>query len=161
MPSVARLRIRVANQTNDPLPNLNLLGENYHSAGTRAEAMRVVQELLWILAPHPNLAMRDVTFELFPLYLNVYEILREANDSRVASILQAGYEKLQGQAAKIEDLKLRRAFLEDMRANRQFMAYYNQWQARVSAEPQNQQSNRQWSAAALMPSYPTVTVLQR
>lgn len=53
--------------------------------------------------------------------LTAYRVLERANDSRARDVLESAHETLQARAQKIADENLRRSFLENVRANREWL----------------------------------------
>lgn len=91
--------------------------------GNLTHALAAVEELWPLLAERGQGGGMNV----YETILISYEILNAAADPRAAILLQQGYDMLQQQAAHFDDPALRRAFLEQVAANRQLAAL---WSAR-------------------------------
>jgi tetratricopeptide (TPR) repeat protein len=64
----------------------------------------------------------DGAQEPIRIYLTCYRILAAHDDPRAPEILKAGYRVLMARAASIDDLALRRSYLENVAANRELLA---------------------------------------
>ena len=86
--------------------------------GDLAHAQSLVEEVLAVLAQHPR-AGWDEPFEV---YLTCVLVLRANHDPRSEAVLRRAQELLQDYANHIQDSRLRRAFLENVRVHHDIQA---------------------------------------
>jgi len=89
--------------------------------GNLVQAMVHVDDVLEQLATRSL----DGTEEPLRIYLTCFHILQASDDLRADEILETAHGLLQERAAKIDDEKLRRSFLENVAAHREIQA---EWQ---------------------------------
>jgi tetratricopeptide (TPR) repeat protein len=104
----------------EPLAGLARVAE---ACGDRTGALAHVEEILACLETYPELYGTD---EPLRVYLTCYRVLRAGEDPRAAEILDAAYRLLQERAARIEDERLCRSFLENVAANREVVAAWEE-----------------------------------
>lgn len=73
-----------------------------------------IEQVLEILAEHPWVGL-DAPFEL---YMTCYRVLDMQRDPRASQVLRDAQERLQASAEQIDDLALRRSFMEGVEAYR-------------------------------------------
>jgi tetratricopeptide (TPR) repeat protein len=103
--------------------------------GDLVAAQAYVEEVLSHLETLPTLDGAD---EPFPIYLNCYCVLRANNDSRAGEVLDAAHRLLQERARRIEDVELRRSFLENVAAHREIV---EEWASRQVAKSSDGQTD--------------------
>jgi adenylate cyclase len=86
--------------------------------GDTTQALDRVEEIL----SHLQTGNLYGTDEPIRIYLTCYRVLRANQDPRAEEILETAHDLLQERAAKIDDEKLRRSFLENVTANRELVA---------------------------------------
>ena len=64
------------------------------------------------------------------VYLSCYQALHAVQDARAEGVLAEAYGRLQEQATRIGDDRLRRSYLEDVDFHREIIAAYQAWQSR-------------------------------
>ena len=104
----------------EPLAGLARVAE---ACGDRAGALAHVEEILCCLETYPELYG---TWEPLRVYLTCYRVLRAGEDPRAEEILDAAYRLLQERAARIEDERLRRSYLENVAAHREIIAAWEE-----------------------------------
>jgi DNA-binding SARP family transcriptional activator/predicted ATPase len=112
------------------LPELAELAQLAVQQNDKGAALAYAEEILAILQQHPRFSMSDVYFDRYAIDLACYCALHAAQDARATSVLVAGYGKLWAQAEQISDTMLRRAYLENVRANRELVACWQYSQPR-------------------------------
>jgi len=90
----------------------------YLEQGEAQEACRHAEKVLTYLRENELAGC----YEPFRVYLSFAQVLRAAGDARANRVLGQAYERLQLQAAQIEDAALRRLFLERVPAHRAIVA---------------------------------------
>jgi ADP-ribose pyrophosphatase YjhB (NUDIX family) len=88
--------------------------------GDLAGALAHVEEVL----DHLDTSGPEGIPELLMVYLNCYRVLQAAGDLWAGSILDTAYEHLQENAAKIDDERLRRSYLENVTTHREIVEAY-------------------------------------
>jgi hypothetical protein len=63
----------------------------------------------------------DGTFDPFRIRLTCYQVLRANDDDRAEEVLRTAHQLLQERAARIEDERLRRSFLEKVPWHRELV----------------------------------------
>lgn len=111
-------RYRQSGFLNRPAEALAGLARLALEQGDLAQALDHAEEVLDHLQSHTL----DGTYEPFRVYLTCYRVLQAHDDPRAAEILHTAYNLLQERAAEIEDPRLRRSFLENVRTNREILA---------------------------------------
>jgi len=92
------------------------------AGGNLTDAERYTAELLRGLEAHPW----PYGFLGFNRHLVCYRVLRANGDPRADAILDQAYRMLEQRAAQIEDEVLRRSYLENVPANRELIAAFEQ-----------------------------------
>lgn len=89
--------------------------------GDLTQAVEHVEEIL------QHLEGSDLfgTDEPVRVYLTVYRVLHATGDALAGGVLKTAYERLQQQAAKIEDVELRRSFLDRVTTHREVLDHYS------------------------------------
>jgi tetratricopeptide (TPR) repeat protein len=90
--------------------------------GETTQAMAYSEEILLILERETRLT--DETFIVFWLSLTCYRVLQASSDPRVGDVLDKAYHGLQERAAKIDDERFRRSFLENLPWHREIIALW-------------------------------------
>jgi len=108
------------------LPELAELARIALHQADQSAALAYGEEIREILNQYPHFSMSDVYFNRFAIDLACYQVLQAANDARAISCLESAYQKLRAQADQIEDVSMRRAYLENVAAHR---ALVTAWQA--------------------------------
>ena len=90
----------------------------YLEQGEAQEACRHAEKVLTYLRENELAGC----YEPFRVYLSFAQVLRAAGDARANRVLGQAYERLQLQAAQIEDAALRRLFLERVPVHRAIVA---------------------------------------
>jgi tetratricopeptide (TPR) repeat protein len=98
----------------------------YLELGEKALALEQVEKILAQLE-YKSLAGCD---EPFRIYLTCYQALCTTDPQRATAVLQEAHQQLQDQASKITDEKLRRSFLNNVRAHRQIQENYQKTHSR-------------------------------
>jgi tetratricopeptide (TPR) repeat protein len=114
-----KLKMRLPHMLYDALAGL---ARTYLAQGDLAQAQAHVEEIL----SHLQVGSLDGTVEPSRIYLTCYQVLRANGDPRAGEVLEAAYHLLQERAAKIDDEELRRSFLENVKANREIVAAWEQ-----------------------------------
>ena len=91
--------------------------------GDLTAAMMHVGEILNYVKDHPAL---QGTIEPLRVYLTCYRVLLANGDLRDKKVLDADYHLLQERAAKIDDIVLRRSYLEKVVAHREVVALWKE-----------------------------------
>jgi tetratricopeptide (TPR) repeat protein len=99
------------------------LARVYLAQDNISRAMVQAEKLYQFLVKNPPYG----TLEPMRIYLTCYQVLRKAHDKRADKILEIAHEELQERAAKIEDLELRKSYLENVEANRAIQNEYAQY----------------------------------
>lgn len=95
--------------------------------GDVGAAQRWVEAILPLLAAEPYVVTTP-----YLTYQICYEVLAANHDSRAATVLQQGHDRLQATAATL-DVETRLRFLEAIPTHRKLIATYQEWQARAGA----------------------------
>jgi tetratricopeptide (TPR) repeat protein len=85
--------------------------------GDRVQAQTLVETMLPLLAERP----RARVLTPFYAYLICYDVLEAVQDTRAATVLQAGQHLLQEYAAQIPNTALRRSFLNNVATHRELL----------------------------------------
>lgn len=112
----------------DPLAGLARLNLQL---GDLAAAGEHTVEILAVLETHSL----DGSLDAHWIWLTCVQVLQAADDPRAAAVLERAYRLTLEQAAKIDDLDLRRSFLEKLPARREIIALYRQTQSETPAKP--------------------------
>ncbi len=112
------------------LPELAELAQIALHEADPATALTYVEEMLEILNKYPHFSMSDLYFNRFAIDLACYQVLQAANDARAMGCLESGYQQLRAGVDQIEDMTLRRSYLENVAANRALVAAWQSSQAR-------------------------------
>ena len=76
------------------------------------------------------------TLEPLRVYLTCYQVLQANGDPRAQDVLNTAYTLLQERAANIEDLALRRSYLENVPYHREIVAEWERLHAKDEAGSQ-------------------------
>jgi hypothetical protein len=112
-------------QTHQAAESLAGLARVALAQGETAQACEHVREILDIEGSRGL----DGTNEPFRIYLTCYQVLAACQDPRAEEVLTAAYGRWQEQRARIPDAGLQRSFQENVAANREIVAAYQEWQA--------------------------------
>jgi predicted ATPase/DNA-binding SARP family transcriptional activator len=129
---LAHKRLRTGMAATRLLPELAELARNALQQGDLAQALAYAEEIGTILSKYPSFSLNDVNFNLYAIYLAWYQVLQAAQDPRAAGVLETSYHELIAHAEAIADEGLRRAYLENVPANRALVAA---WQAAQQTGP--------------------------
>jgi tetratricopeptide (TPR) repeat protein len=78
------------------------------------------------LLPYLSIEQLQGTSQPFRIYLTCYHLLLAGHDPRADTVLATAHRLLQERAAKIEDDRLQRSFLENIAAHREIVAEFQQ-----------------------------------
>lgn len=94
--------------------------------GNISDAKEYVEEILCI----EKTKSLDGTSEPFRIYLTCFQVLEACRDPRAESILASAYEKLNKIRSNIDDEALERSFMENVAANREINAVFQEMRSR-------------------------------
>jgi class 3 adenylate cyclase/tetratricopeptide (TPR) repeat protein len=110
-------RYRQSGYLNPPMEARAGLARVALAQGHASEALDHVEAILHHLQAHTL----DGTFEPFRTRLTCYQVLRANEDARAEEVLHTAYRLLQERAARIEDKRLSRSFIENVPAHRELV----------------------------------------
>jgi predicted ATPase/DNA-binding SARP family transcriptional activator/class 3 adenylate cyclase len=118
--ALRRMRVWQPHVAPEPLAGLARIAM---AQGDTVGAMSYVEESL----PHLERCPTPLcTFDAFGVHLTCYRVLSAVSDPRADTILEQAYRMLEQRAAQIDDEVLRRSYLENVPANRELIAVFEQ-----------------------------------
>jgi hypothetical protein len=100
--------------TNAAIESIAGLAGAMLSGGDLEGALAHVDEIL----THLETGNLDTTGDPVAVFVTCYRVLAAAGDPRAGSVLMEGYDFMMRLAGRIQDLEVRRSFLEDVPSNR-------------------------------------------